>query len=713
MKPLAILEKKFGYSSFRLEQEQIIESVCANRDTFVLMPTGGGKSLCYQIPALMFPGLTVVISPLIALMKDQVDALRVNGIEAAYLNSTQSYQEQNLIIEKAKEGKLKLLYLAPERLLSSSSGMMNTLASLDLSLIAIDEAHCISQWGHDFRPEYLMLATLKEKFPLVPVIALTATADKLTRKDIVDKLALRDPAVFVSSFNRPNIRYTVEPKRNAFDRLVEFLNNRKDDAGIIYCLSRSSTEKLSEDLRNLGFKALAYHAGMDSQQRAMHQEKFVKDEVQIMVATIAFGMGINKSNVRYVVHMDLPKNIEGYYQETGRAGRDGLESEALLFFSYGDVSKLKHFAKVDGNEGQTQIAFRKLDQMAAYGDLTTCRRKFLLNYFDEKADTYCGNCDSCLTTVEVYDGTVPAMKVLKTVLAVNEKFGSGYVIDVLRGSNSIKIHPDHRDLQSYGAGSDTTKDVWQSVIQDLVERNYLIKTKGMYPLLSLSEKGTAVLNGEEKVMLTRSKEKIQLQENNNYEVALLQSLKDVRRKLALEENVPPYVVLSDASLLEIAKYLPHNKDQFRRISGFGEVKIQKYGKDFWDVVADYCKRNNLPSKIHLKAEKRIRPDRVEKDSDTKRETLELFNKGLSIEKIGAIRQLTVSTIETHLAFYVQNDRIKIEDILSSQQISEIRRAINASENRMLSTIKQRLGDDYTFGQIRLVMAELDREKTLA
>jgi ATP-dependent DNA helicase RecQ len=711
MKPLAILEKKFGYSTFRLEQEQIIESVCANRDTFVLMPTGGGKSLCYQIPALMFPGLTVVISPLIALMKDQVDALRVNGIEAAYLNSTQSYQEQNLIVEKAKEGKLKLLYLAPERLLSSSSGMMNTLASLSLSLIAIDEAHCISQWGHDFRPEYLMLATLKDKFPLVPIIALTATADKLTRKDIVDKLALKDPAVFVSSFNRPNIRYTVEPKRNAFDRLVEFLNNRKDDAGIIYCLSRSSTEKLSEDLRNLGFKALAYHAGMDSQQRAMHQEKFVKDEVQIMVATIAFGMGINKSNVRYVVHMDLPKNIEGYYQETGRAGRDGLDSEALLFFSYGDVSKLKHFAKIDGNEGQTQIAFRKLDQMAAYGDLTTCRRKFLLNYFDEKADTYCGNCDSCITTVEVYDGTVPAMKVFHAVLALNEKFGSGYVIDVLRGSNSIKIHPDHRDLQSYGAGSDTSKDVWQSVIQDLVERKYLIKTKGMYPLLSLSEKANAVLNGEEKVMLTRSKEKIQLSEDK-YEVALLQSLKDVRRQLALEESVPPYVVLSDASLLEIAKYLPHNKDQFRRISGFGEVKIQKYGKHFWDVVADYCKSNNLPSKIHLKAEKRIRPDRTEKDSDTKRETLDLFNKGFSIEKIGAIRQLTVSTIETHLAFYIQNDKVKIEDILSSQQIAEIRRAIRTSDNRMLSTIKQRLGDDYTFGQIRIVMADLDREKAL-
>lgn len=384
MTPLEILSHRFGYASFRLEQERIIEAVLQKKDTFALMPTGGGKSLCYQIPALLFDGLTLVISPLIALMKDQVDALRVNGIEAAYLNSTQTYHEQNLIIEKARKKQLKLLYLAPERLITSDrdregvidpsqytfklSPMMNTLLSMDISMIAIDEAHCISHWGHDFRPEYLMLAQLKQALPGVPFIALTATADNLTRKDIVEKLALKDPAVFVSSFNRANIRYTVEQKRNSLEKLLGFLSERREQSGIIYCLSRGSTEKLADELQRSGYDALAYHAGMDKEQRARHQELFLKDEVKIVVATIAFGMGINKSNVRYVVHMDLPKNIEGYYQETGRAGRDGLDSEALLFFSYGDVSKLKSFASIEGNEAQTEIAFKKLDQMAAYGD---------------------------------------------------------------------------------------------------------------------------------------------------------------------------------------------------------------------------------------------------------------------------------------------------------------------------------------------------------
>jgi ATP-dependent DNA helicase RecQ len=710
MNPLAILEKKFGYSSFRLEQEQIIESILNKKDTFVLMPTGGGKSLCYQVPAMMLPGLTVVISPLIALMKDQVDALRVNGVDAAYLNSTQTSQEQHAIIQKARDGKLKLLYMAPERLISSASSGMGALASLDLSLIAIDEAHCISQWGHDFRPEYLMLAQLKQNFPHVPVIALTATADKLTRKDIVEKLALTDPAIFISSFNRPNIRYNVEPKRDYFESLLNFLGKHEGQSGIIYCLSRLSTEKLASDLRESGFNALAYHAGMDSQQRALHQDKFLRDEVPIIVATIAFGMGINKSNVRFVVHVDLPKNIEGYYQETGRAGRDGLESEALLFFSLGDVMKLKSFAKVDGNEEQTEIAFRKLDQMAEYGTITTCRRKFLLNYFDEQSDSYCGNCDVCLTKIELYDGTDRALKVLKAVYELNEKYGSGYVIDILRGSNSIKLHAEDKELGCYGSGRDLPREVWHSIIQDLTERKYLIKTPGMYPLLTLSPSARQALEGNSRIMLTRAKERIVQEKTVNYEVGLFDLLREVRLKLATAENVPAYVVISDAGLIEIAQYFPQNREQLRKISGFGEMKIQKYANAFVEVVVQYCNANNLESRVHLKPEKRQHGDRIERDNDTKKQTLELFRKGHSIEKIGVLRGLTVSTVETHLAFYILQGILDIKELLSAHEVAMIRRAINTAENGMLSTIKQRAGDDFSYGQIKLVLADMQRER---
>src|SRR6187549_1227922 len=459
--PLEALQKYFGYSTFRLEQEAIISSVLQKKDTFVLMPTGGGKSLCYQIPALVFDGLTIVISPLIALMKDQVDALRVNGIQAAYLNSTQSYYEQEEILASVRSKNLKLLYLAPE------SNFIKRLSAFDVSLIAIDEAHCISHWGHDFRPEYLVLSHLKRSMPHVPVIALTATADRLTQKDILEKLELNNPTTFLSSFNRPNICYTVAPKQNSFEKLLTFLESRKDESGIIYCLSRTSTERIANDLKEEGFDALPYHAGLPKEIRAKHQDMFLRDETKIIVATIAFGMGIDKSNVRYVVHMDLPKNIESYYQETGRAGRDGLESEALLFYSYADVSKMKKFVAIDDNPEQTQVYLRKLDQMAIYGDLSTCRRKYLLNYFDETTTDYCGHCDVCLTRIELVDGTVAAQKVLSAVTRVSERFGAGYIIDLLRGSNSAKIQEEHKQLKTFGIGADISKEEWTTIIREL------------------------------------------------------------------------------------------------------------------------------------------------------------------------------------------------------------------------------------------------------
>jgi ATP-dependent DNA helicase RecQ len=705
MTPLEILRDQFGYASFRLEQEAIIEAVLQKKDTFVLMPTGGGKSLCYQIPALVFDGLTVVISPLIALMKDQVDALRVNGIEAAYLNSTQSYHEQENILESVKSKKLKLLYLAPE------SNFIKRLSTFDVSLIAIDEAHCISHWGHDFRPEYLVLSQLKRSMPHVPVIALTATADHLTQKDILDKLELNQPTTFLSSFNRPNILYTVEPKQNSFEKLLTFLESRKDESGILYCLSRTSTERIANDLKEEGFDALPYHAGLTKEIRAKHQEMFLRDETKIMVATIAFGMGIDKSNVRYVVHMDLPKNIESYYQETGRAGRDGLESEALLFYSYADVSKMKKFVAIDDNPEQTKIYLRKLDQMANYGDLSTCRRKYLLNYFDEATTDYCGHCDVCLTHIERVDGTISAQKVLSAVARVNERFGAGYIIDLLRGSNSAKIQEEHKQLKTFGIGADASKEEWTAIIRELLAQHYIAKSDGMYPVLQLTHKSEAVLKGQEKVMLSKPKERVAVSiPKADYEVELFKQLKEKRFSVAKEENVPAYIVLSDATLMELATYLPHNKEEFKKISGFGEVKIEKYGKLFWDVVADYCKANNLQSRIDLKSPKRLRKERPERESDTKQQSFEMFRLGNSIEKIAEQRELSPVTIEGHLAFYIQQGALDIEQVMNTSKIPAIQKAIEQIGGKALSPIKEKLGDAYSFGEIRMVMAYLERLK---
>jgi ATP-dependent DNA helicase RecQ len=716
MSPLEILRTRFGYSSFRLEQEAIIQAVLQRKDTFVLMPTGGGKSLCYQVPALLLDGLTVVISPLIALMKDQVDALRLNGVQAAYLNSTQSGVEQDAIITKVLSKEMKLLYLAPE------SSFFRRLGSFHVSLVAVDEAHCISHWGHDFRPEYLLLNQLKQTLPNVPMIALTATADNLTQRDIVDKLGLRNPAIFKSSFNRANIRYTVEPKKRSFEKLLGFLERRKEESGIIYCLSRVATESLAADLAREGFNVLPYHAGMEKEQRARHQEMFLRDDVKIMVATIAFGMGIDKSNVRYVVHMDLPKNIESYYQETGRAGRDGLESEALLYYTYADVSKMKKFVEIEGNAEQTRIYLKKLDQMAAYGDLMTCRRQYLLNYFDEPAASYCGNCDICLTQVEREEGTVQAQKVLSAVTRLQERFGTNYVIDILRGSNSAKIMDDHRALKTFGVGADTSKEEWVSIIRDLLAQGYLAKSDGTYPVLKLTPKSAAVLRGTERVMLVRAKEKLptpmQVSEQPaDYEAPLFMILKQVRTALAQEENVPPYVVLSDASLRELATYLPLDKASMRNISGFGELKVERYGPAFEDAIVRYCEENGMETRMHLKSPKRSssgrreQPERPQRDNDTKQQTLDLFKAGHLPADIAALRTLSVGTVENHLAFYVQYGKLAVEELVGPAKIPAIQAAIEQVGGKMLAPIKEMLGPGFTYGEIKAVMAYLEFKAT--
>jgi ATP-dependent DNA helicase RecQ len=703
MLPLEILQSQFGYSSFRLEQEAVINAILQKKDTLVLMPTGGGKSLCYQIPALVFDGLTVVISPLIALMKDQVDTLRLNGIPAAFLNSTQSSFEQDAILRKVNSKELKLLYLAPE------SVFLKKISSFNVSLIAIDEAHCISHWGHDFRPDYLQLAQLKRSMPDVPVIALTATADSLTRKDIVEKLELQDPETFISSFNRANIRYTVEEKKRSFEKLLEFLLRRKGESGIIYCLSRASTETLANDLAEEGIDALAYHAGMEREQRSRHQDMFLRDEVKIMVATIAFGMGIDKSNVRFVVHMDLPKNIESYYQETGRAGRDGLPSEALLFYSYSDVIKLKKFVSIEGNTEQTAISIKKLEQMATFGELKSCRRKFLLNYFDEQTPAYCGNCDICLSRTDTVDGTMLAQKVLSAVIRLRERYGAGYVIDFLRGSKSAKMQDDHKQMKTFGVGADVSREQWTTVIRDLVHQGYLAKSDGLYPILKITPDSDAVLKGTERVMITKSRERAELQEHTiEYEIALLQQLKHVRRELAMLENVPPYAILSDASLLELATYLPQNKEEFRKISGFGDVKLERYAKHFLNVVAWYCEKHHLRSRIHNKITIR-RNARPERESETKQKTYDLFLNGHSIQQIAELRGLSTDTIEGHLAFYLQHGKISITQLMETPKVIAIRNAIVKAQSPSLTPIKELLGDGYTYGQIRMVRSHLESE----
>lgn len=720
MDPLKILEKQFGYAAFRLHQEAIIESVLRKKDTFVLMPTGGGKSLCYQIPAIMLDGLAIVVSPLIALMKDQVDALRVNGIQAAYLNSTQTYQEQEAILRDARLKKLKLLYLAPEKLLNNSMALLHTLEAFGISLIAIDEAHCISHWGHDFRPEYRMLSNLKRSFPDVPVIALTATADKLTQTDIVEKLELKDPVIFISSFNRANIRYRVEPKKgDSFRKLLGFLEKRQNESGIIYCLSRKSTEQLAADLELRGFKALPYHAGMERAHRTRNQEMFLRDEVRIMVATIAFGMGIDKSNVRYVVHMDLPKNVESYYQETGRAGRDGLESEALLFYGYADVMKLKRFAMVENNPEQTEIQLRKLDQMGRYGELLVCRRKYLLNYFDEKTSEQCGNCDVCLSEVELFDATALATKVLAAIVRLGERFGAGYVIDFLRGSKSSKMHAWHPTIDTYGTGAGLSRDAWNAIIRELVERDYLVRSEDVHPVLKLTSTGKEVLKGTQRVMLTKRRERSpeweEIQGTKlSYETGLYEALKMVRRSLAAEENLAAYIVLSDATLLELATYLPQNLDELRHISGFGEMKLEKYGADFLDAIRNYCRKHQLESNMALKALKKPRPGQgkgPERENETKQESLALFRKGNSIEQIATQRKLSPGTVEAHLAFYVQQGKLPLDEVVVMDKIALIRHAIEEVGRARLTPIKQFLGEDYSYGEIRYVLADLEYAET--
>ncbi len=597
---LQTLKKTFGYPEFRPLQREIIEATLAGKDVFALLPTGGGKSLCFQLPALHREGLTVVVSPLIALMKDQVDQLRATGVPATYLNSTLDAAEARSRLAGLHRGEYRLLYVAPERLMLDN--WKENLRAWNVTALAIDEAHCVSEWGHDFRPEYRMLAQLRDLLPDIPVMALTATATERVRDDIIKHLHLRKPEIFVASFNRPNLSYRVTPKDQPLRQILDFVRRRPDESGIVYCASRSGAERLAESLAAKGFSARAYHAGLSAADRSENQESFLRDDVRIICATIAFGMGINKPNVRWVIHHDLPKNIEGYYQETGRAGRDGLAGDCVLLFSAGDIAKQTHFIEEMSDAKEQQSARAQLRQMVHYAESAGCRRRELLAYFGEDyGEENCGGCDNCLEPRETYDGTTQAQKFLSCVFRIRQANGFGvgvnHVIEVLTGASTEKVRRwGHDKLSTYGIGADTARPEWAAIARELMRLGYLAQSPGEYPTIELTDDGMAALKSRQIIRLTKSlvvaKSRRSTHRAGEIECdeILFDALRKLRKRLADDRKVPAYVIFGDTTLREMARRYPETVDEMRGISGVGEKKLGEFGAVFAAAVVGHLER---------------------------------------------------------------------------------------------------------------------------
>ncbi len=701
-KPLDILRSVFGYDCFRPYQQAVVEHVTDGRDAVVLMPTGGGKSLCYQIPALARDGVGIVVSPLIALMQDQVTALRQLGVRAAFLNSSLDAQSARDVEQALLQEQLDLLYVAPERLMMP--GFQALLGQIRPALFAIDEAHCVSQWGHDFRREYLQLSVLHERFPEIPRIALTATADEPTRREIIQRLGLEQARVFISGFDRPNICYRIsQAGGNSRDALLRFIRSEHDgESGIVYCLSRKKVDQVAEWLCDKGITALPYHAGLPADRRQRHQLRFLKEDGIVIVATIAFGMGIDKPDVRFVAHLNLPKSIEAYYQETGRAGRDGLPADAWMMYGLQDVITLKQMMEgSEADDAHKRVERHKLDAMLGFSEITSCRRQALLRYFGEHLDKPCGNCDSCLDPVETWDATVVAQKALSCVHRTGQRFGVNYLVSVLQGKDDERIKNfGHHRLSVYGIGSELDTRQWRGVFRQLISRNYLSVDIEGFGALRLTEACRPILRGEQtltlrKETLTKTRQKktpASRSAVSERERDFWDALRECRRKLAEQQGVPPYVIFHDATLMQMLEHRPENRQQFALLSGVGERKLELYAEDFLGVIREYDEQAN--------AEK----------LDTVEETLVLFNSGMDVQAIASRRSLTATTVYSHLAKLIGMRKLQLGEVtgLDEQQIKVIESALlgHLGDGIKLKPVYDFLGGAYDYEVIRCVQAAM-------
>ncbi len=697
METLQALKKYFGYDQFLSLQEEIIQHVLSKQDSLVLMPTGGGKSLCYQLPALLFDDLTIVISPLISLMKDQVDALKENGIPAEFINSTLSYHEIDHIQDLTRQGEIKILYLAPERL--AIPAFRHFLSELKINLIAIDEAHCISEWGHDFRPDYRNLKTLADDYPDTPIIALTATATRDVQEDIAIQLNLRDSKTFTASFNRPNLSYIIHPKTGQFadfQALIALLEKYKDESTIIYCFSRKDTESIADQLRDNGFQALPYHAGLDDGTRKATQESFIRDKVSIITATIAFGMGIDKSNVRLIVHYSLPKSLENYYQETGRAGRDGLPSECVLFYSYGDKMKQDFFIDQKEDPDDKKKARRKLSEILRLCEITSCRRRFILNYFGEDWDKEdCGGCDVCLAKsmpVETFDATEITQKVLSAVIRTGEGFGAQHICDVLRGSKNQKVKDwKHDALSVYGIVKDFAVDELKQIIRQLIAEDLLIRTEAERPTLRMGDKGFKFLKQRETINLPILKQPARLRENRDtaYDQVLFDRLRVCRKKIAESKDLPPFVIFHDTALRDMAVFKPQSLESFAQIKGVGESKLNEFAEPFITVIKNY-----VADKLRFQ---------VNRSGSTLQETKHLLEQKLSLEDMAQSRGVTIATIVNHIEkLQLAGEPIDIEYLAPNDEgFIKIKKAFDELGCEKLKPVYERLNEEFPYEQIRL------------
>jgi ATP-dependent DNA helicase RecQ len=707
-KPIEILKTVFGYDKFRGQQQEVIEQLIAGQDALVLMPTGGGKSLCYQIPALIRSGVGIVISPLIALMQDQVNALLQLGVKAAFLNSTLSLEESRSVERQLLNGELDLLYIAPERLTSERTGAL--FERIKIALFAIDEAHCVSQWGHDFRADYLQLSLLHERFPDIPRIALTATADDKTREEIKLRLNLEQAQLYLSGFDRPNIRYRIVQKQNSREQLIDFIRaEHAGDSGIVYCLSRKKVDATAEWLRTKGINALPYHAGMDASLRARHQHQFLMEEGLVIVATIAFGMGIDKPNVRFVAHLDLPKSVEAYYQETGRGGRDGLPANAWMAYGLQDVITLRKMLQdSNADEAHKRVEYHKLDAMLALCEQVHCRRQALLDYFGDSLEQPCGNCDTCLEPVNTWDGTVAAQKALSCIHRTHQRYGVGYLIDVLRGKATERItNAAHDKLSTFGIGTDIDEQQWHSVFRQLVARGLVSVNFEHFGALQLTEACRPILRGEQQLMLRKDlqPEKIKGSKKTSREFAkaddtlLWNALRAKRKMLADAQDVPPYVIFHDATLMAMLEAKPTTRQQMSLLSGIGARKLELYADEFLAVISEFVDINkNGPIGL----------------SDTMAESVALFRLGYSIKQIAQQRELQETTVYGHLAQSLEQGMLVLTDVVELPEL-EIRRIEEAimdlpeQQRNALKPVYELFGGQYSYGVLRCIRAALQHQ----